>query len=90
MARIQVAMTSPISSNPVLQEYVAVSPTELPADVTSPLLGLLGFEHRANKQTIKQLSQSTISYFVYTTILCWTQNRNVIQKQPNDAESMVF
>ena len=44
-----------MSSNPVLQVYVAVSPTELPVDVTSPLLGVLGFEHRANKQTIKQV-----------------------------------
>ena len=46
----QVATAFPMSSNPVLQEYVAVSPTELPADVTAPLLGLLGLEHRANKQ----------------------------------------
>ena len=36
----------------MLQVYVAVSPTELPADVTSPLLGLLGFEHRARKYIV--------------------------------------
>ena len=47
VACVQVATARPMSSNPVLQVYVAVSPTELPADVTSPLLGLLGLEHRA-------------------------------------------
>ena len=29
----------------MLQVYVAVSPTELPVDVTTPLLGLLGLRH---------------------------------------------
>ena len=48
---VQVVTAFPISSNPVLQVYVAVFPTELPTDVTSPLLGLLGLEHRANKET---------------------------------------
>ena len=44
-----------MSSNPVLQVYVAVSPTELPVNVTSsPLPGLLGLEHRAEKQLNKQ------------------------------------
>ena len=38
-----------MSSNPVLHEYVAVSPTELPVDVTLPLLGLLGLEHKAEQ-----------------------------------------
>ena len=47
VASVQVAMASPISSNPVLQVYVAVSPAELPVNVTPPLLGLLGLEHRA-------------------------------------------
>ena len=56
MACVQVVTACPISSNPVLQVYVAVSPTELPVNVTSsPLPGLLGLEHRAEKQTTKSL-----------------------------------
>ena len=50
VASVQVATAFPISSNPVLQEYVAVSPTELPAEVTAPLLGLLALEHSAEKR----------------------------------------
>ena len=42
---VQVATARPMSSNPVLQVYVAVSPTELPVKVTCPLLGSLGIEH---------------------------------------------
>ena len=57
-----------MSSNPALQVYVAVSPIELPVDVTSPLLGLLGFEHRANKQTIKQ---STVDLMYFTQLFCF-------------------
>ena len=34
----------------MLQVYVAVSPTELPVDVTAPLLGLLALEHSAEKR----------------------------------------
>ena len=45
MACVQVTTTGPMSSNPVLQVYVAVSPIELPVDVTTPLLGLLGLRH---------------------------------------------
>ena len=47
---MQVATACPMSSNPVLQVYVEVSPTELPADVTSPLLGLLAFVQSAEKK----------------------------------------
>ena len=46
-AGVQVATASPTSSNPETQVYVAVSPTELPVDVTAPLLGAVGLEHRA-------------------------------------------
>ena len=53
-ACLHVATLEPISSNPVLQVYVAVSPTELPVEVTLPLLGLLGLEHIA-EQTSKKL-----------------------------------
>ena len=42
-----------MSSNPVLQVYVAVFPTELPVDVTLPLLGLLGLEHKAGNTSKK-------------------------------------
>ena len=35
-----------MSSNPVLQVYVAVSPAELPADITTPLFISLGLEHK--------------------------------------------
>ena len=51
---VQVVTEIPISSNPVLQVYVAVFPTELPVEVTLPLLGLLGLEHKA-EQTRKKL-----------------------------------
>ena len=40
----------------MLQVYVAVSPTELPADVTAPLLGLLGLEHTAKEPQHKKES----------------------------------
>ena len=36
-----------MSSNPVLQVYVTVSPTELPADVTAPLLTSLALAQSA-------------------------------------------
>ena len=44
---------SPMSSNPLLQVYVVLSPTELPVDEANPLFGLAGFTHRAIN--IKQL-----------------------------------
>ena len=60
MACVQVATACPMSSNPVLQVYVAVSPTELPVEETLPLPGLLGLEHRAeqtkNKHAHKQMT----------------------------------
>ena len=37
----------------MLQVYVAVSPTELPADVTAPLLTLLAFAQSAEKKSSK-------------------------------------
>ena len=49
VASVQVATAFPRSSNPVLQVYVAVSPTELPVDVTSPLLILLALAQSAER-----------------------------------------
>ena len=62
VASVQVATAFPISSNSVLQEYVAVSPTELPADVTAPLLGLLALEHSA------EIRQGNICSMVFDTV----------------------
>ena len=54
VASVQVAMASPISSNPVLQVYVAVSPTELPVEVTCPLPMLLACVQSAKKKLSNQ------------------------------------
>ena len=46
----------------MLQVYVAVSPTELPVDVTTPLLGLLGLRHTPirEEQTIAVSKQEKL------------------------------
>ena len=49
-ACVQVAVLVPMSSNPSLHVYVAVSPVELPVTFTSPLVGAVGYEHRAKRQ----------------------------------------
>ena len=46
---VQVVTARPMSSNPVLQVYVAVSPTELPVEVTCPLPMLLARVQSAEK-----------------------------------------
>ena len=50
MACVQVVTGWPMSSNPVLQVYVAVSPTEFPVDVTSPLPMLVVLVQSAEKK----------------------------------------
>ena len=44
------AVSFPMSSNPSLHVYVALSPVELPVTFTSPLVGAVGYEHRAKRQ----------------------------------------
>ena len=44
---MQVAVSFPMSSNPSLHVYVALSPVELPVTFTSPLVGAVGYKHRA-------------------------------------------
>ena len=48
---MQLAMSSPISSKPVLQVYIAMSPTEVPVPVvvTAPLSGAVGLAHKAGE-----------------------------------------
>ena len=46
-ASIQVDSFCPLSSYPVLQVYMTVSPTELPVSITRPLAGAGGLAHRA-------------------------------------------
>lgn len=45
-----VATASPISSKPELQVYEAVSPIELPLNVTTPLSGSVGLRHKAKNE----------------------------------------
>ena len=42
---VQVAVASPVSSNPESQVYVAVSPTSLPLNDIPPLAGATGSGH---------------------------------------------
>ena len=46
---MQVVDAFPISSKPELQVYAAVSPTELPVNITMPLIMSAGSGHRAAK-----------------------------------------
>ena len=64
----------PMSSNPALQVYVAVSPTELPVEETLPLPGLLGLEHRADKTN----EQNKIKLKVGVLESSWLQNKCVL------------
>ena len=45
--RVHVAVALPTSSKPMLQVWVAVSSTELPVNVTTPLTGSTGSGHSA-------------------------------------------
>ena len=47
---VHVVVALPTSSKPVLQVYVAVSPTKLPVNVTMPLTMSAGSEHSAAEQ----------------------------------------
>ena len=44
---VQTAVESPMSSYPESQVYVAVTPIELPLNVTCPLSGWEGLAHKA-------------------------------------------
>ena len=46
-AGVQVAVLFPISSNPSLHVYVAISPVELPVKVAPPFVGFVGAGHVA-------------------------------------------
>ena len=46
-AKVHRIVTYPTSSNPVLHEYVALSPTELPVKFIMPFSGSMGRGHRA-------------------------------------------
>ena len=63
-----------MSSNPALQAYVAVSPTELPVEETLPLPGLLGLEHRADKIN----EQNKINLQIGVLESSWLQNMCVL------------
>lgn len=50
---VQVAISFPLTSNPPLHVYVAVSESEFPVDVTPPLSGPLGSLQRATLESGK-------------------------------------
>ena len=79
VARVQVVIARPTSSNPVLQVYVAVSPTELPADVTSPLLTLLALAQSAEKRVSDFYSKVPfiVMKLTKTDRLCWRERGTV-------------